>query len=347
MRTVQYGLVILLLLVGGRNVQAQSQQKPCLALFQKQNFLKAAQCYESQIPRRILNSVLTEAQRVSYGRLLRNAALAYQNAAKKQTQSTEQAAYWNERALKLVRRYLARKLYENNYRKQSAERLIQRLSQRINYGNLIIKGRSSDSFQLKGFSFSQVIRGTWSQKVRPGTYRLLRLTLPQRTFVLKVKPGQSLVFVVPVPVAPRRLPPPRRRSTPDLRRTPPAPRKPKLVQSSGTRRAGWIVLGTGGGIALLGGGLLGGASIAEFQKDQTYQQALRDQNTSLEVTQQILQHHETAQVLFPTSYVVLGVAGALLLTGTLLVALSPSKSATTSTPPPSPSRARSLWQNMP
>ncbi|TNE49469.1 MAG: hypothetical protein EP343_11490 [Deltaproteobacteria bacterium] len=347
MRTAQYGLVVLLLLAKGPIVLAQSQQKPCLALFQKQNFLQAAQCYESQIPRRILTTVLTEAQRVSYGRLLRNAALAYQNAAQKKAKSTEQAAYWNERALKLVRRYLARKLYENTYRKQSAERLTRTLSKRINYGTLTIQGRSSDSFQLKGFSFSKVLQGTWSQKVRPGTYQLLRLTLPQRTFVLKVKPGQSLVFAVPVPVKPRRLPPPRRRVTPNLRRTPPPPHKPKLVQSSGTRRAGWIVLGTGGGIALLGGGLLGGASIAEFQKEQTYQQALRDQNTSLEVTQQILQHHETARALYPTSYAVLGVAGALLVTGALLVALSPSKPPTTSTPPPSTSRAHSLWRDTP
>ena len=207
--------------------QASPSKQGCLKLFQQKSYVAAGRCYEKKLPDSLSLKSLPEARRITYGRLLRNAALAYR-AAGRTTKQIERSSYFYERALKHLERYLNDKLYETKYRKQSAESLLLAVRGKVQYTPLTIIGESAGvTLLLKGFQFEQTFKGRWSKNVRPGRYTLSEKA-PQgkkaRTFQLVVSPKQPKIFVVPrLPVVRRQ---PVRQRPMERRVKIPPPRKP-------------------------------------------------------------------------------------------------------------------------
>ncbi|TNE46287.1 MAG: hypothetical protein EP343_24615 [Deltaproteobacteria bacterium] len=301
------------------NVQAAPQYSDCIKLFRAKQFSKAATCFEG-VAQSLNKPGLTSKQRIRKGRALRNAANLLEKAAKK-TERVEVAGYWRERAVKLLQQYLDEDLHEVKYQKRGAEAMRLKLYNAIGYTTLtLVLGQTNATFVLQGYKSKVRGTGTWSRSIRPGPYQL-RVKYPSgqavdkrfylsprenKVITLKPKKGPNTERKQPPKLVGRRTPPP----DPRLTRRPPPP-KPRR-----SKAAAWVTLGIGAAVTLGGGALLIAAKMTDDQKNALAGRgaAAAEQNTSAS----IVAMQGTAEALFPTGWVMLGVGAAATVTGGVL-----------------------------
>ncbi len=184
----------------------------CTTLFQQKKYDKAAACFRKEAQRLGAGATLSQIQRWSKGRLLRNAATCYKQAAHRATPA--QAAFWREQAMLLWKKYQAEKLYENQSRRQEADRQIQSLRREIGYATLTMKVvGDAANICLHGYRFKRCQKGKqWRVEVRPGSLRILGQRGKQRTQIkLTLAPGSKVSRILQIgPVIGRKRPVPKR-----------------------------------------------------------------------------------------------------------------------------------------
>lgn len=308
------------------SAQAAPQYKDCIQLFRAKSFSKAAVCFES-VARSLNRPGLTKKQRTRKGRALRNAANLLERAAK-QNERVEVAAYWRERAVKLLQQYLDESLYEVKYQKRGAESMKLRLQNSIGYATLtIVLTTPRASFVLKGFKTKIQGKGTWSRRLRPGPYRLnarfpLSGSIQNKRFYLSS--GETkVVTLTPQRGEIRRKPPLRTK----LVRRPPPPgrliRRPPPPKPKRSKTAAWVTLGVGAAVLIGGGTLLLVANLNDNQMNSLYQAELKKQpeDRGADSARAITELNNSTGMLFPIGWTLLGVGAATAITGGVLFAV--------------------------
>lgn len=200
------------------------------------------------------------AQRIQRGNNLRNAALAYQKAAKK-AKLSRRKAYLNECGFRLMQNYLKEKLYSTETQKRIAKGMLDAFEEKIGYVSLtVLTPHPKAAIQIIGYRIHQKIVGGGVLRVRPGEFTIL-VRYPdkkQDARTVKLTSGKPRIVRFKLLQAPkvrkpqvvRVLP----RKTQEPRRLPPPPTPRRSVVGP------WIVASVGVA-SVIGGAVLVGVSV--------------------------------------------------------------------------------------
>jgi len=317
------GLALALLLGPGAAVAAS-----CGALFQQKQYVKAADCFVAAAAS--IKDISAKAERIRKGRNLRNAAVALRTAARAEKR-VEVASFHRERAVALLKQYLAQKLYESAYRQRSTQGLLHVVQKKIGYVPLtIITNAAGSQATLTGYHFQARFSDRWSKAVRPGPYQL-QVQYPGGgkavTRQLQVRPGRARIVVLTKPSAGRavtrravtRRAVTRRVASRRLAARRPAMRPGPRPQAPRFRSPATVLLGVGAAALISGGIVLGLAATADAQKQSFHQDV--GAAATVQDTRHIVALHQQSTTMFPIGWVVLGAGGVLAAAGGILLAM--------------------------
>ena len=174
----------------------------CKHFFKNGHFTQAAACFLKMSEDISLSFASSPIQRYRKGRLLRNAAICLEKAAK-QTKRPELAAFLRERGANVLGYYLQKKLFEINIRAQQAKAMRKRLQQQIQYAELSLQAQYATSICLRGFRWKQCFaKALWRGKLRPGKWSVHIVFSNKaeivRDFSLSAKDTKALKFKQPI-----------------------------------------------------------------------------------------------------------------------------------------------------
>lgn len=162
----------------------------CVGFYHKQEYVRAAQCFRSLALAMGASPKLAKRQRLQKGRYMRNAALAYQRAAKMQVAMRDKKLL-QDKAYQLYEHILKHNLCDSKLRCQRAHKQKGLLYKAIGYVPLQIKtGGFKASVQIQGYQFRKKSLGDWVGRVRPGTY-IITVRVPNRPLVRKTIAAQG------------------------------------------------------------------------------------------------------------------------------------------------------------
>jgi len=301
--------------VGMSSVYAQ--KLTCFQLFNRREFIRAATCFQNKAKKMKHGRALNTFQRFQKGRLLRNIAFSYKEAAKR-AKDTSKSSLLYEKAYKTLQQYMAEKLCRKRYRCRSIEALQLQLLKKIQYAQLtIMTGPIPAYVEVKGHHFQsrKPVPPYWNQRVRPGRYKLIVSYSGQKPQerAINVPPGEDTIEVFK-PLRQKKV-------IPVVTKPSPLP---------------WVVLGVGAA-AIVGGGLLIGLAhqsqsdgVQALAKSRAWAQepesvrAERTKNAGEEVTSTIqcsTQCFQTAKQRELIGWIVAGTGAAVTAAGTLWLLL--------------------------
>jgi hypothetical protein len=178
-------------------------QADCYQLFQRQQYEKAASCFVDLA--QTMGTPTTTDAKIRKGRLLRNAAMSLDRAAK--GNDARGAAIQRSNALGLLGRYLSEQLYESESQRKATEDLMAKMREQIGYARLVIvtnhQGAKICVHQEKASPQCQTGM-LWETRLLPQTYQI-EVTYPldppvskRQTFEALPRTDRTLVFTPPI-----------------------------------------------------------------------------------------------------------------------------------------------------
>lgn len=182
--------------------QDANAQARCYSLFSKRAFVQAANCFETEAKK--MGAAPQGTRRLKKGRMLRNAALCLDRAAKRS--NATRAAGLRIRAMGVLSRYLKQKLYPDGSTRAATRKLLGKLRRQIGYATLtIVTNQPNAKVCITGTDFRQCKTSAyWNIRLLPKNYQI-EVTYPlsppvtkRRSFKAIPRTQRTLVFSPPV-----------------------------------------------------------------------------------------------------------------------------------------------------
>lgn len=311
--------------------QAALSAGVCSKLAQGKAYTEAATCF-LRLSHSIKAASASKVEQKLKGLYLLNASKLFQKEADAKKQPHLQA-YLRERAVGVLKEYLAKKLCSQTYKCNEVQGKLWKLEKQIGYGQLtfVVASGVSGKLSLQGYQFAKQLTFPPNQnvKVRPGAYKIVvqfkggtskvydvKLA-PSGSKVLNLAPPKALVRRVVKRVVKRRV----------VSRPKPAPK------AKGPPVWTWAVIGVGGAVMAAGGGLiLGGMSMAISSRERadSFRSLAPGDEPDFAVLKTeydlILNDYDTGSALNTAGWAMLGVGTAVVVVGVIAAVMVTSKS---------------------
>lgn len=303
-------LGMLVLFSAPASAQKKLLEAPCIWLYKKQKLVQAARCFQEK-------AALLSAKQLHYkGRMLRNAALLWEQTAAKAASATAKQ-YRYLLAVQGFSAFVSKKMcLDPPICQQTAARL-DTLCKTIGCATLRVGSSVADAtVTLGAWRWRATHKGVRSYRLPPGKYSV-GATAPKHKptrMILTLAKNETrkvtiaLASLVPNPrvVVPPRRGIPGRRAIP--KRRIPMPQPPQKGGVSGVAVACWVV----GGVLLVGGGVLSGVA---FSTRQDYQQNTWNDPTKRATPEDAKQALQTPETLFYVGIAAAGTGAAAVIAG--------------------------------
>lgn len=174
----------------------------CYSLFRKKQFVQASQCFEQEA--KAIGAQPTGNNKIKKGRLLRNAALCLDRAAKRS--GGTRAASHRSKAIELLQLYLKEKLCGSSSTCRATQKMLRKVKSQIGYTRItLVTNHPKATACIKASGFNACQTGAlWNTKLLPKTYTV-SVTYPSnppttrtQNFTAVPHTQKTLMFTPPV-----------------------------------------------------------------------------------------------------------------------------------------------------